>query len=122
MAAAGEPPTRRNGEKWNGQGVLDRARSMSTTMRPIRIYVASNGEAFCEIWRTLSSSVAGVSSGFGRIQPLAQCGHRVPLLRGRARLLGIPPEYQAARARQEGGAEMDAIVIEGYEGPQPGDG
>ncbi len=31
------------------------------------------------------------------------------------------PEYQAARAKQEGGAEMDAIVIEGYEGPQPGE-
>lgn len=29
------------------------------------------------------------------------------------------PEYQAARAEQKGGAEMDAIIIEGYEGPQP---
>lgn len=28
-------------------------------------------------------------------------------------------EYQAARAEQKGGAEMDAIVIEGYDGPQP---
>ncbi len=32
------------------------------------------------------------------------------------------PEYQAARARQEGGAEIDLIVIEGYDGPQPGEG
>jgi uncharacterized protein (DUF1330 family) len=31
------------------------------------------------------------------------------------------PEYQAARALQAGGAEMDAIVIEGYDGPQPGE-
>jgi uncharacterized protein (DUF1330 family) len=30
------------------------------------------------------------------------------------------PEYQAARAKQEGGAEMDMLIIEGYEGPQPG--
>ena len=30
------------------------------------------------------------------------------------------PEYQAARAQQEGGADIDLIVIEGYEGPQPG--
>ncbi|WP_407524254.1 DUF1330 domain-containing protein [Methylobacterium oryzisoli] len=29
------------------------------------------------------------------------------------------PEYQAARAKQEGGAEIDLIVIEGYDGPQP---
>lgn len=32
------------------------------------------------------------------------------------------PEYQAARAKQEGGAEMDLLVIEGYDGPQPGGG
>ncbi|SEP04124.1 Uncharacterized conserved protein, DUF1330 family [Methylobacterium sp. ap11] len=30
------------------------------------------------------------------------------------------PEYQAARAKQEGGADIDLIVIEGYDGPQPG--
>lgn len=30
------------------------------------------------------------------------------------------PEYQAARAKQEGGAEMELVVIEGYDGPQPG--
>jgi uncharacterized protein (DUF1330 family) len=29
------------------------------------------------------------------------------------------PEYQDARAQQKGGAEMDAIIIEGYDGPQP---
>ncbi|KMO34934.1 hypothetical protein VQ02_18165 [Methylobacterium variabile] len=32
------------------------------------------------------------------------------------------PEYQAARAKQEGGAEIDLIVIEGYDGVQPGEG
>ena len=30
------------------------------------------------------------------------------------------PEYKAAKAKQRGGADMDLIVIEGYEGPQPG--
>ena len=29
------------------------------------------------------------------------------------------PEYKAAKAKQEGGAEVDTIVIEGYDGPQP---
>jgi uncharacterized protein (DUF1330 family) len=29
------------------------------------------------------------------------------------------PEYQAAKAKQGGGADVDTIVIEGYEGPQP---
>ena len=28
--------------------------------------------------------------------------------------------YQAARAKQKGGAEIDMVVIEGYDGPQPG--
>ena len=28
-------------------------------------------------------------------------------------------EYQAARAKQRGGADIDMIVIEGYDGPQP---
>jgi uncharacterized protein (DUF1330 family) len=30
------------------------------------------------------------------------------------------PEYQAARAKQEGRAEIDLVVVEGYDGPQPG--
>src|SRR5829696_1722364 len=30
------------------------------------------------------------------------------------------PEYKAAKAKQEGGAEADIIIIEGYDGPQPG--
>ena len=28
-------------------------------------------------------------------------------------------EYQAARAKQEGGAEIDLVVVESYDGPQP---
>ena len=30
------------------------------------------------------------------------------------------PEYKAAKAKQQGGAEMDMVIIEGYDGPQPG--
>jgi uncharacterized protein (DUF1330 family) len=30
------------------------------------------------------------------------------------------PEYKAAKAKQEGGAVADIVVIEGYDGPQPG--
>lgn len=30
-------------------------------------------------------------------------------------------EYQAARAEQKGGADVDLIVVEGYDGPQPGE-
>ena len=30
------------------------------------------------------------------------------------------PEYKAAKAKQEGGAVADIIIIEGYDGPQPG--
>jgi uncharacterized protein (DUF1330 family) len=29
------------------------------------------------------------------------------------------PEYKAAKAKQEGGAQIDLVVIEGYDGPQP---
>jgi uncharacterized protein (DUF1330 family) len=30
------------------------------------------------------------------------------------------PDYQAARAKQDGGADTDMVIIEGYDGPQPG--
>ena len=30
------------------------------------------------------------------------------------------PEYQAAQDQQQGGAETDLLIIEGYDGPQPG--
>jgi uncharacterized protein (DUF1330 family) len=29
------------------------------------------------------------------------------------------PEYKAAKAKQQGSAQMDLIIIEGYDGPQP---
>jgi uncharacterized protein (DUF1330 family) len=36
-----------------------------------------------------------------------------------ARACWNSPEYQAARAQQRGGAEVDLVVVEGYDGPQP---
>ena len=30
------------------------------------------------------------------------------------------PEYQAAKAKRDGRAVGDVVVIEGYDGPQPG--
>ena len=30
------------------------------------------------------------------------------------------PEYKSAKAKQEGGAVADILIIEGYDGPQPG--
>ncbi|MCS7267931.1 MAG: DUF1330 domain-containing protein [Geminicoccaceae bacterium] len=32
------------------------------------------------------------------------------------------PDYAAARAAREGKAIVDLAIVEGYEGPQPGDG
>lgn len=30
------------------------------------------------------------------------------------------PEYKAAKVKQQGSAELDMVIIEGYDGPQPG--
>ena len=81
-------------------------------------YVASNGAAFAKFGGRFlvrggtMESVAGQSRArnvvleFPSYQAALDCWNS--------------PEYQAARAKQKGGAEMDAIVIEGYEGTQPG--
>ena len=29
------------------------------------------------------------------------------------------PEYQSAKAKREGGVDLDLIIVEGYDGPQP---
>lgn len=81
-------------------------------------YVASNGAAFAKFGGRFlvrggtMESVAGTSRSrnvvleFPSYQAALDCWHS--------------PEYQAARAKQKGGADMDLIVIEGYDGPQPG--
>jgi uncharacterized protein (DUF1330 family) len=37
-----------------------------------------------------------------------------------ARACWDSPEYAAAKAKREGAAEADLVIVEGYEGPQPG--
>lgn len=32
------------------------------------------------------------------------------------------PEYQAAAALRQGKSSMDLVIVQGYEGPQPGEG
>ena len=80
-------------------------------------YVAANGAAFAKyggrflVRGGTFETVSGASRSrnvvleFPSYQAALDCWHSA--------------EYQAARAKQEGGAEMDAIVIEGYDGPQP---
>jgi uncharacterized protein (DUF1330 family) len=80
-------------------------------------YVAANGAAFAKygghflVRGGRFETVAGTSRSrnvlieFASYEAALQCWHS--------------PEYQAAKAKQEGGAEIDTIIIEGYEGPQP---
>jgi uncharacterized protein (DUF1330 family) len=80
-------------------------------------YVAANGVAFAKFGGRFVvrggrfETVAGTSRSrnvvieFPSYDSALQCWHS--------------PEYQAAKAKQEGGAEIDTIIIEGYEGPQP---
>ena len=82
-------------------------------------YVASNGVAFAKFGArfvvrggsyetTLGSSRArNVVLEFPSYQAALDCWNSA--------------EYQSARAKQKGGAEIDMIVIEGYDGPQPGE-
>ncbi len=80
-------------------------------------YVASNGVAFAKFGGRFlvrggsfeaplgTSRQRNVIIEFPSYQAALDCWHS--------------PEYQAARAKQEGGAEIDMVVIEGYDGPPP---
>lgn len=82
-------------------------------------YVAANGRAFAKFGGRFLvrggsfETAAGTSRQrnvvieFPSVQAARQCW--------------ASEEYQAARALQKGGAEMDLVIVEGYEGPQPGD-
>lgn len=82
-------------------------------------YVAANGKAFAKFGGRFLvrggpfETAAGTSRQrnvvieFPSVQAARQCW--------------ASEEYQAARALQKGGAEMDLVIVEGYEGPQPGD-
>lgn len=81
-------------------------------------YVAANGAAFAKFGGRFlvrggafeavlgTSRQRNVVIEFPSYQAAMACWHS--------------PEYQAARAKQEGGAEIDLLVVEGYDGPQPG--
>ncbi|HEX2510053.1 MAG TPA: DUF1330 domain-containing protein [Microvirga sp.] len=81
-------------------------------------YVASNGVAFAKFGGRFlvragpfeiplgSARSRNVVIEFPTYQAALDCWHS--------------PEYQAARAKQKGGAEIDLVIIEGYDGPQPG--
>lgn len=81
-------------------------------------YVAANGEAFAKFGGRFlvrggtfenpvgSSRSRNVVLEFPSYQAALDCWNS--------------DVYQAARAKQRGGAEMDCVVIEGYHGPQPG--
>ena len=81
-------------------------------------YVASNGEAFAKYGGRFvvrggsfenpagSSRSRNVVLEFPSYQAALDCWNS--------------EVYQAARAKQKGGADMDAVIIEGYDGPQPG--
>lgn len=81
-------------------------------------YVASNGEAFARYGGRFlvrggacenpvgSSRQRNVVLEFPSYQAALDCWHSA--------------EYQAALAKQRGGAEVDLVIIEGYDGPQPG--
>lgn len=81
-------------------------------------YVASNGVAFAKFGGRFLvrggpfQSVEGASRSrnvvieFPSYQAALECWNS--------------PEYKAAKAKQEGGATADIMVIEGYDGPQPG--
>ena len=83
-------------------------------------YVASNGVAFAKFGGRFLVRGGAFESPAGRTrernvvlefpsyQAALDCWHS--------------PEYREARAKQKGGADMDIIIIGGYEGPQPGEG
>jgi uncharacterized protein (DUF1330 family) len=80
-------------------------------------YVASNGAAFAKYGGRFlvrggpfepvlgSSRERNVVIEFASYRDAVDCFHS--------------PEYQAALAKQAGSAEVDMVIVEGYDGPQP---
>jgi uncharacterized protein (DUF1330 family) len=81
-------------------------------------YVASNGVAFAKFGARFlvrgGPSETPVGSSRQRNVVLEFPSYEA------AKACWESPEYQAARAKQKGGAEMGLLIVEGYEGPQPG--
>ncbi len=82
-----------------------------------RDYVASNGIAFAKFGARF------LVRGGSYENPAGSSRSRNIVLEfpsyQAARDCWVSTEYQAARAKQKGGAEMDLLIIEGYDGPQP---
>ena len=88
-------------------------------------YVAANGAAFSKYGGRFL-----VRGGkYETVKAVDDGGCGAPIAdprRQRVHELGLAlecfhsPEYQAALRAQAGSAEVDLIVIEGYDGPQPG--
>ncbi len=81
-------------------------------------YVASNGIAFAKFGARF------LVRGGQNENPVGTSRSRNVVLEfpsyQAARDCWVSPEYQDARAKQKGGAEMDLLIIEGYDGQQPG--
>ncbi len=95
-------------------------------------YVAANGAAFAKFGGRFlvrggtMETVAGTSRArnvvleFPSYQAALDCWRSSEYQEAKALDCWRSSEYQEAKAKQKGGADMDVIVIEGYDGPQPG--
>jgi uncharacterized protein (DUF1330 family) len=81
-------------------------------------YVAANGAAFAKFGGKFLVRAGAFEN------PVGNSRSRNIIIEfpsyGVARDCWNSQDYQDARAKQKGGAEMDLIIIEGYDGPQPG--
>ncbi|KAB1075235.1 DUF1330 domain-containing protein [Methylobacterium planeticum] len=84
------------------------------------VYAAANGEAF----RAFGGRFLVRGGAFEAVSGTARARNVVIEFPTYADALACwhSDAYQAARAKQKGGAETDLIVIEGYDGPQPSEG
>lgn len=81
-------------------------------------YVASNGEAFAKFGGRFLVRGGAFESPMGSNRS-RNVVLEFPTYQAALDCWGSEL-YQAARARQKGGAEIDMLIIEGYDGLQPG--
>lgn len=81
-------------------------------------YVASNGEAFAKFGGRFLVRGGAFESPMGSSRS-RNVVLEFPTYQAALDCWGSEL-YQAARARQKGGAEIDMLIIEGYDGLQPG--
>jgi uncharacterized protein (DUF1330 family) len=116
---------RRNGRHRRGrrrrviQGVLDRPRRRGRR-GGLQRYLALNGVAFAKFGGRFLVRGGPLRRG-DRSSRQRKRRDRVPV-HDTAMECYRSPEYQAAVAARDEGAEVDLIIIEGYDGPQPAGG